>query len=100
MVSKRIVPTLKQKYRRLRDELDERALRVWVETEARALGHGGITAVARGMGLSISRIRRGIEELSQARRSPAAERRVRRDGGVHRDDGESECVGDSISELR
>lgn len=81
MVPKEIVPTLKQKYRSLRGELDERALRLWAATEARALGHGGITAVSRVTGLSISRIRRGIKELGQAKPASAAERRVRRVGG-------------------
>ena len=81
MVPKEIVPTLKQKYRSLRGELDERAMRLWAATEARALGHGGITAVSRATGLSISRIRRGIQELGEGTREPAAERRIRRAGG-------------------
>ena len=81
MVQKRIVPTLKQKYRSLRKELDERGRRLWAATESQVLGHGGITAVSRATGLSISTIRRGVEELGQSPPPSGAERRVRRTGG-------------------
>lgn len=41
---------IKRKYRDLRPELDERGGRRWAATEARALSHGGVAAVARATG--------------------------------------------------
>ena len=81
MVPERVVPTLKQKYESLRGELDERGLRLWAASEARALGHGGILAVSRATGMSVSRIRRGLEELSETRSPALPKRQIRRAGG-------------------
>lgn len=73
--------TLKEKYQSLRGELDERGLRLWAAAEARALGRGGITAVAQATGLSPSRIRRGLLELKEPPPKEGTVRRVRRAGG-------------------
>jgi transposase len=67
------------KYRALAPTLTERSRRVWAATEARALGRGGITLVARATGISTSTITRGLRELQSRARLAAG--RVRRPGG-------------------
>lgn len=54
---------LHQKYTALSQRLDEAALRLWAATEARALGRGGISTVARTTGLSRTTIHAGMKEL-------------------------------------
>ena len=68
---------LRQKYYDLLDDLDERGRRRWAATEARALGRGGIAAVARATGLSDRTIRTGLAEL----REPLTRQRQRKPGG-------------------
>ncbi len=60
--------------------LDERARRIWLGTEARQLGHGGIKFVARATGAAIETVRRGIADLGK---DPGEQQggRVRRPGG-------------------
>ena len=67
------------KYLALVDDLDERGRRRWAATEARALGHGGIAAVARATGLSDRTIRNGLRELRDA--DPLPGHRQRHPGG-------------------
>jgi hypothetical protein len=52
-----------QKYEKIRPVLDEQSRRRWAATEALALGRGGISAVARAIGLSRPTIRAGIHEI-------------------------------------
>lgn len=68
------------KYADLAPLLDERARRRWAATEARAVGYGGIVAVARATGLSRTTVRKGLEELA-AGEELAGAGRVRREGG-------------------
>jgi hypothetical protein len=56
----------------------ERSRRLWAATEARALGYGGIAAVARATGLSPATISRGLAELDADAPLPAD--RVRKPG--------------------
>lgn len=73
------VHTIQQKFEALNPALDERARRLWVATEARSLGRGGIVLVAQATGVSRSTISRGLRELeSGAVLDPG---RVRRAGG-------------------
>jgi hypothetical protein len=51
------------RFRALAPELSERARRIWAASEARAIGRGGIAAVARASGISPNTIRRGIREI-------------------------------------
>jgi len=67
------------KYEALAPVLTERTRRLWAAAEASALGHGGITLVARATGMSQARISRGIQELRSA--APLAAARTRRPGG-------------------
>ena len=45
-----MVQRIRRKFRDLRPELDERARRQWAAAEARDLGWGGVSAVARATG--------------------------------------------------
>ena len=58
---------LKQKFSVLFTYLDERQRRVAAALEARSLGHGGVTAVAKATGMSRPSIHKGLGELSQRR---------------------------------
>jgi transposase len=51
------------KYQALSGRLDEATLRVWAATEARSLGRGGVSAVAKATGLSRTTIHAGLAEL-------------------------------------
>ena len=51
------------KYRALSDRLDEATLRLWAAVEARSLGRGGVTMVARAIGISRTTIYAGLSEL-------------------------------------
>lgn len=61
--------------------LDERARRMLAASEARQLGHGGVSAVSRACGLSRVTITKGICELGEP---PLAPGRIRRPGGGRR----------------
>src|SRR5438876_1520165 len=82
------VATIRAKFAALRPFLDERQRRLWAATEARALGRGGVTAVAAATALRRNTIHAGLREL-QARAPvaagapppPGAGRRVRAPGG-------------------
>jgi len=66
-------------------ELDERRRRQWAAAEARELGYGGVSLVARATGLARSTIHTGLRDVQAARhqRVQAAER-TRRTGGGRR----------------
>jgi hypothetical protein len=76
------VEVISEKYATLVPVLDERVRRLWAATEARAIGRGGISRVAKATGLSRITIRAGLNELHSA---PADEDdiagRIRRPGG-------------------
>jgi hypothetical protein len=65
--------------------MDERLRRQWAATEARDLGWGGVTLVARATGLSRTTITVGLHELNRPAPQRAAEAdRIRRRGGGRR----------------
>lgn len=68
---------LREKVARLWPHLDERARRLFAASEARELGHGGISAVSRVCGLSRVTITKGLRELDEPPLPPG---RVRRPG--------------------
>jgi hypothetical protein len=73
---------IRRKYRLLAPEMDERRRRQWAAAEARELGWGGVSLVARATGLSRPTITAGMRDLEQPpqqRMLDAA--RVRRPGG-------------------
>jgi len=73
-----VVTSLRAKFEAVLPHLDERSTRLVLAGEARALGHGGIAAVARASGASRSRVQQGVAELESGV-EPLG--RVRRRGG-------------------
>ena len=69
---------LEQKLACLWPHLDERARRLLAASEARQLGHGGVSRVSRACGLSRVTITNGLRELDEP---PLPAGRVRRPGG-------------------
>ena len=72
---------IKERYAALCAQLDERGRRLYAAAEVRALGYGGLAAVARATGMSRGTIGRGLKDLDRA---PLPSGRVRRDGGGRR----------------
>lgn len=70
---------LKQKYKSVEPHLDERQWRLYLAAEARSLGHGGITRVARLAGVTRVIIHTGLKELDNA--AVPTRRRTRCIGG-------------------
>ena len=70
------------KYEALSGRLNEATLRLWAAVEARALGRGGVTAVAKASGLSRTTIYAGLRELDAASEKAAhGPARIRASGG-------------------
>ena len=75
-----VAEILRDKFRALQPLLDERTRRLWAAVEARALGRGGLSAVARATGMSRTTVRAGLRELADdGTVAPSAG--VRRPGG-------------------
>jgi len=53
------VSAIEAKFLALSGRLDEATLRMWAATEARSLGRGGVSAVAKAMGMSRTTIHAG-----------------------------------------
>jgi len=70
---------IKQRFTSLEPFLDERLRRLYAAAEAKALGYGGVSAVARATGVSRRAIGSGLKELG----APAADsvRYIRKPGG-------------------
>jgi hypothetical protein len=85
MADAQAIKSIRRKFRVLRPGMDERLRRQWAAAEARELGRGGITTVARAIGMSRTTITAGCHELelpAKQREQDAA--RVRRPGGGRR----------------
>jgi transposase len=77
-----VIERIQRKYHLLAPEMDERMRRQWAATEARELGWGGVTAVAKATGMSRPTITAGLRELDLPCQQRAAEAmRTRRPGG-------------------
>ena len=70
---------IRGRYDALRPFLNERDLRLFAASEARAAGHGGIAAVSRTTGIARSTIGRGLADLRSV--AGICSDRVRRKGG-------------------
>jgi len=98
--------TIEDKYRALDGRLDEASVRLWAAVEARSLGRGGVTAVAKATGISRTTIYAGLRELEATTRPLApnlptvvggtSERRIRAKGGGRKKltDKDSTLLGD------
>ncbi|MGH3502259.1 MAG: ISAzo13 family transposase [Nocardioidaceae bacterium] len=74
-----VADQIAEKYEAIAPLLDERQRRCWLGVEARAVGRGGVSLVARATGASRSTVSAAVRELSdQAMAAPAG--RVRRAG--------------------
>ena len=100
------IGVIQGKYRALTDRLDEATLRLWAAVEARALGRGGVSMVAKAVGMSRTTIYAGLEELEAPQVRPAStpsssgdragKRRIRAKGGGRKklSDKDATLVGD------
>lgn len=75
------VIAIRQKYELLSPSMNERLRRLWVATEARQLGRGGITLVSTATGVAHSTIRRGLRELAEGSAIALPPSSARRAGG-------------------
>jgi hypothetical protein len=71
---------IRTRYDALSPNLDEKGLRLFAASEARAAGRGGIVAVSEVTGIARSTIGRGLKELVAQEQAPP-QNRVRRTGG-------------------
>ncbi len=76
-----VVEKLREKVALIWPHLDERARRLFAASEARDLGHGGVTTVSRACGLSRVTITKALRELDEP---PLSAGRVRKPGGGRR----------------
>lgn len=79
---------IKARFEALSPLLNERARRLFVASEARAAGRGGVTAVSHATGVARSTINRGLAELRVAEPQPLS--RIRRPGGGRKQKVETE----------
>jgi hypothetical protein len=80
MGTEEIIETLRKKFERVSEVLDERGRRVWAAAEAEALGYGGQSIVAKATGLArITLYREGLRQVSD--QGPYPEERIRNLGG-------------------
>ena len=85
MQDAKVEARIRRKFRLVAVELDERRRRQWAAVEARELGWGGISLVARATGLSRPTIMAGLKDLQLPSKSrAAASARVRCPGGGRR----------------
>ena len=79
MSNKDIILNVRKKYKLISVHLNERTRRIWAASEARALGHGGISWVSEATGMARITIHAGINELSNKKKR--APERIRDYGG-------------------
>jgi hypothetical protein len=73
------VTKIEEKYQALSGRLDEATRRLWAATEARSLGRGGVSLVAKAVGMSRTTIHAGLAELKSgpAASDPAHDAKLR-----------------------
>jgi transposase len=78
-----VIERIRRKYQALGPVLDERSRRQWAAAEAKELGYGGVSAVARATSLARDTIQAGGRELEYRRRHPdeTPSPRLRQPGG-------------------
>ena len=93
---------LRNRYLQIKGSLNERARRVFVANEARALGHGGRAIAARATKMAIATIARGMAELAaidSGKAEPLDLSRVRRPGGGRKPKAEEEGLLAALREI-
>lgn len=72
---------IRERFQNLEWALDERLRRLHAASEAKAIGHGGITLVSKATGVAIGSIKQGLKELCQRQEIKSGGRqRIRREG--------------------
>src|SRR5436305_8488327 len=79
MIRSEKIRAVRKRFREMARVLDEQSLRRFAALEARAMGHGGVYAMARASGLARSTIYRGLADLRDNVAAPAG--RIRSQGG-------------------
>ena len=80
-VSEDAEAALAAKFAVMRKVADERTWRVYLGTEARALGYGGVAAAARAAGVSETTVAAGVSEIESGELDALPAGRARRPGG-------------------
>lgn len=77
-----IESAVKERYKNIEWALDERLRRLFAASEAKAIGHGGITLVWKATGVARGSIQQGLKELAErSKDTDSNSRRIRRVGG-------------------
>jgi Rhodopirellula transposase DDE domain len=72
--------SIRQRFLDLADTLNERQRRLWAAAEAKSLGYGGVSLVARATGVSRRAIHAGLDELAAGATAAFPQGKVRRPG--------------------
>ncbi len=83
MSDEQVVKSIREKYDSLKPYLNEKTRRIWAAIEARSLGWGGVSQVAKATGLSRTTIQAGMRLLSEKEGMKTEEEmtRIRSHGG-------------------
>ena len=73
------VKDFREKFNFISSHLNERTRRIWAASEARTLGHGGVTILSTATGLSRSTIHLGLQDLHS--KETIDVEKIRRTGG-------------------
>ena len=87
-----VIEWIRDKFKDLAPELDERGRRRWAAIESRSLGWGGIAAVALATGISDRTIRNGIKELDGPELLPLDRQRRKGAGRQSREQEQPELI--------
>ncbi|HVJ68568.1 MAG TPA: hypothetical protein VM510_11310 [Caulifigura sp.] len=81
-----LIDDIQSRYRQAAAALNERARRQWAAREAVKIGRGGLLVVSQALRMSPNTIKRGIQELEDARGTSPVEmpQRIRKPGGGRR----------------
>lgn len=77
--SMKVEQIIRHKFLLMKPTLNEQSRRRWVATEAKAIGRGGISIVARATGMSRNTIAKGLQELKN--KQSVNKKRLRKEGG-------------------
>jgi len=72
---------IREKYKTLKDYLDERTLRVWAATEIKQIGKFGKTIVKKATGMDYKTLNKGLQESEQSSMERLDTKHIRNKGG-------------------
>jgi hypothetical protein len=93
---------LKEKYERLKSFLNERETRIVLAADAKSLGRGGLSKVAKLSGLSRVTLNAGLKDLASTKENDVLKTGSRRPGGgrkkaTEKDSALSQAIEDIVS---